>query len=185
MKRQTILLDGIPCIDINELLRMGALDGGEKLFPRIPYQFDFLGRLRCFQFRVDMALRGSQLWQMFYVQWTRCHFGGRRPWFICKHCGKRVRKLYVGMAIACRYCFNGAYQSQHRGKNARAHHRACAIRFSLGGEPSIRGDFPERPIGMWKRKYARLKAEALVLEASLYDTKWYRLDPDYTKFVQI
>lgn len=183
MRRETILLDDLPSINVTSLLRIGALDGGEKLFPRIPHEFDFLGRLRCFQFRVDMALRGSQVFQMFQVQWTRCNFGGRRPWFICKHCGKRVGKLYVGLAIACRHCFNGAYPSQHLGKNARAHRRACEIRFSLGGEPSIRGDFPERPPRMWRRTYGRLRFEAERLEAQLRGTRFYRRPPDYKKFI--
>ena len=184
MKRETVLLDSMSFVDVNDLLKRGALDGGEKFFSRIPYQFDFLGRLRCFQFRVDMALRGSQVWQMFQIQWTRCHLGGRRPWFICKYCGRRVGKLFVGMGIACRHCFGGAYRSQHRGKNARAHHRACEIRFSLGGEPSTRGHFPARPKGMWRRNYGRLRLEAERLEEQLIGTRFLRRPPDYLKFIR-
>ena len=32
------------------------------------------------------------------IQWTPCHYGGSRPWFICpaKDCGRRVAILYSG-----------------------------------------------------------------------------------------
>ncbi len=40
---------------------------------------------------------------------------GRRTWFLCSHCGKRVSKLYViGGNIACRHCFGLKYDSQYR-----------------------------------------------------------------------
>ena len=52
------------------------------------------------------------------VVWTRCHFGGRRPYFICPGivngvtCMRRVAKLYKAPASAyflCRHCHNLTY----------------------------------------------------------------------------
>lgn len=43
---------------------------------------------------------------------TPCHFGGRRFWFICPSCGKKVGTLYlppVGNKLLCRKCHNLAY----------------------------------------------------------------------------
>src|SRR5688500_4895697 len=41
------------------------------------------------------------------LRWSRCNFGGQRPWFRCpaEPCGGRVAILYlVGGIIACRRC---------------------------------------------------------------------------------
>jgi hypothetical protein len=53
------------------------------------------------------------------ITWTDCHFGGRRPWFVCsvysdgQHCGRRVAVLYgAGNYFACRHCYELAYESQ-------------------------------------------------------------------------
>jgi hypothetical protein len=52
------------------------------------------------------------------ITWTACHFGGRRPWFICsarvngRYCGRRVAVLYLGGEVfACRKCCGLAYES--------------------------------------------------------------------------
>jgi hypothetical protein len=31
--------------------------------------------------------------------WTTCNYGGKRVWFICPSCGKRVAVIYLG----CKY----------------------------------------------------------------------------------
>ncbi|MDH5694857.1 MAG: hypothetical protein OEZ47_17305 [Gammaproteobacteria bacterium] len=39
-----------------------------------------------------------------YLDYTPCHLGGERPWFLCpaRGCGKRVAILYGGAIFACR-----------------------------------------------------------------------------------
>jgi hypothetical protein len=56
--------------------------------------------------------------QRVVITWTACHFGGRRPWFICpghsggRYCGQRVAVLYDGgESFACRRCYGLAYAS--------------------------------------------------------------------------
>jgi anti-anti-sigma factor len=48
------------------------------------------------------------------IQWTTCHSGGKRPWFVCpaQNCGRRVAILYGGSVFACRHCYRLAYPSQ-------------------------------------------------------------------------
>jgi len=52
--------------------------------------------------------RGDDEWQdenyPVYLDWTECHLGGQRPWFICpaRGCGRRVALLYGGGIFACR-----------------------------------------------------------------------------------
>ena len=37
--------------------------------------------------------------------WTPCRFGGKRLWFQCGYCARRVLRLYViGGVFACRHC---------------------------------------------------------------------------------
>ena len=55
------------------------------------------------------------------ITWTRCHLGGRRPWFVCsvrtngRYCGRRLAVLYAaGELFACRCC-SGPFNSPHFG----------------------------------------------------------------------
>jgi hypothetical protein len=61
-----------------------------------------------------------------WVTWTRCHFGGVRPWFVCPAerggvpCGRRCRVLYrpFGASVfACRLCFGLTYESRQAHRN--------------------------------------------------------------------
>ena len=48
---------------------------------------------------------------------TRPHLGGRRWWFICPYCRRRVRKLYAVVkdrSFACRVCRALVYRSQYQ-----------------------------------------------------------------------
>jgi len=100
------------------------------------------------------------------VTWADCHFGGRRAWFVCsvrangRYCGRRVAVLYLGGELfACRSCYRLVYESQQSPlfRNIR---RAQKIRMRLGGNPDPLAPFPERPRGMHKRTYLRLREKA-------------------------
>ena len=58
-----------------------------------PFAWPFMQKLRASRARVWFEHKTSGLLHKLGFQWTRCNFGGRRPWFICQ-CGKRVAKLY-------------------------------------------------------------------------------------------
>jgi hypothetical protein len=58
------------------------------------------------------------------IEWTACHFGGRRPWFVCAvlddhvgYCGRRVGVLYIrpGGLFMCRRCWNLVHASTRSG----------------------------------------------------------------------
>jgi hypothetical protein len=96
------------------------------------------------------------------ITWTACHFGGRRPWFVCpglsdgQYCGRRVALLYcVGELFACRHCYGLTYASQREAVHLRGLGRAQKIRLRLGGSPESE-DFPDKPKGMHWRTYERL-----------------------------
>ena len=45
--------------------------------------------------------------------WTPCRFGGKRLWFQCGYCGRRVVRLYIVQAVfACRHCHRLGHASQ-------------------------------------------------------------------------
>jgi len=146
-----------------------------------PFAWPFMKKLRASRARVWFEHKTSGLLHKFGIQWTRCNFGGRRPWFICQ-CGKRVAKLYdTGSIVACRHCLDTIYESQRRGENGRKYLRACRIRLSIGGAPKISRDFPERPWRMHRKNYERIRIKAKKLEEPLRTNPHFRArEPDST-----
>lgn len=93
-----------------------------------------------------------------FLDWTECNYGGRRPWFLCPNCGRRVAKLYGGTHFLCRKCHGLAYWTQRQDKAYRALYHADKLRARLGwvrGEP---GDGWRKPRGMHWKTFDRLSA---------------------------
>jgi hypothetical protein len=98
------------------------------------------------------------------ITWADCHLGGKRPWFACPSCGRRVAILLGGAVFACRQCRRLNYASQQVSQRDRAFERSWKLRHNLGVELGMY-DFPaeylSRPKGMhWQtfnRKIAELK----------------------------
>ncbi len=175
------IAEKIRFIAVGDLARAGAFSGGEQNFPWAGLRYSFLNHLRTYRFRADFWPRNAKHWTHIPVEWTRCTFGGRRPWFRCS-CGRRVAKLYWGgIFLGCRRCYDAIYECQRRGEKGRAYYQACKIRMRLGSEPSIRGAFPERPRRMWRRTYERLRREAEALERPL-GRRFAHREPDYSRF---
>ena len=64
------------------------------------------------QLTVHYEWRGEQMTQEISFDWTLCNYGGKRPWFICGNCGRRVAVLYgAGKYFACRHCYDLTYRS--------------------------------------------------------------------------
>jgi hypothetical protein len=96
-----------------------------------------------------------------YLEWTPCHLGGRRAWFLCpaQSCGRRVAILFGGSVFACRHCHKLAYACQREADHDRAARRANTIRRRLGWEPGILNLPGWKPKGMHWRTFERLKTE--------------------------
>ena len=112
------------------------------------------------------------------LAWTPCHYGGRRPWFVCPGlgCGRRVALLYgAGVYFCCRHCYALVYESQREGECDRHRRRAQAIRRRLGGEPDIDGPLPSKPKGMHWRTYHRLRLEGRAADMAFEAAFWRRL----------
>lgn len=86
---------------------------------------------------------------------SECHYGGRRMWFECPSCGRRVGKLFVrAERVICLDCGNLTYNTRCKGKGDRAISAMHTIERLLGAVPS--GSLPDKPKGMHWRTYIGL-----------------------------
>jgi len=93
------------------------------------------------------------------LTWTQCNYGGRRAWWLCPSCARRVAVLYGGAAtFACRHCHRLAYRSQRETDDDCAARRADTIRRRLGWEPGILNGSGGKPKGMHWATFERLAA---------------------------
>jgi hypothetical protein len=120
----------------------------------------------------DGAAEPKYLLQRVPIHRTKCHLGGERPWFNCivctsgKPCGRRAAKLYrVGHLFACRHCWGLVYASQQEIPVRRAMRRARKIKMRLGGSDDPLEPLPQKPRGMHRRTYERLRAQADAADA--------------------
>lgn len=121
------------------------------------------------------------------VEWTRCHFGGERPWLICPGCGRRAAVLFdLGddEGFVCRLCGNLAYQTENATRTGRKILRAKRLRVRLGGSGSLIEGLPEKAracilTGLSEPAYDRLRARGeqadqaafKAIEEGLHDTR--------------
>jgi hypothetical protein len=170
-------------LDVRELKRLGlltdecrALSGGLR--------WPSLRRIISERYWLILDLGRQDLAQHIRVSWTQCHMSGWRPWMHCPYCNKRVAKLLKGLVgYQCRACIGEPrYACQARSTYGRRHFELCKIRLQLGGVASPTAPFPERPRGMHRKRYERMKARAMALEADL-PVKHLRKPVDYRNLV--
>lgn len=90
------------------------------------------------------------------IAWTACHYGGRRAWWICPDCGRRVAVLWGGRRYACRHCHDLAYKSTRTAPGSECYARANKIRAQLGWGGGIASPTGRKPKGMHRATYLRL-----------------------------
>jgi hypothetical protein len=100
---------------------------------------------------------GRDVVDQIQIERTACNFGGDRPWFRCPDCGRRAAILYGGTVFRCRGCCELVYASQREDELLRALSRAQDIRIRLGGTGDMFSLFPERPKGMHRSTYERVR----------------------------
>lgn len=127
---------------------------------------------------ITLAYRyhGEDICERIELTWTDCHFGGKRPWFVCRGCGQRCGVLYGGVRFRCRRCHGIAYESARENKAHRAIRRAQAIRQRLGGDASLLAPFPRKPPRMHWTTYWRLRHQAEAAEEESWMELKRRID---------
>ena len=92
---------------------------------------------------------------------TRQPFGGRRWHFICPDGHGPCSTIYRPAGetrFASRKAWRMSYPSQRTAPRRRAADHAVRVRLALGGSTDLSAPFPERPAGMWRATYERLRA---------------------------
>jgi hypothetical protein len=159
-------------IDVRRWHREGRLGEGESFEYRWTSDGKPCGSIRVqleedsvvLMFRSLQAEVWTPIEQRVEISWTTCHLGGRRPWFVCdvqtngQHCGRRVAVIYsTGGLFACRVCHGLSYASQREPLRHRGLAKARKVRAQLGGSADMFDPFPDRPKGMHRRTYLRLR----------------------------
>lgn len=153
-------------IDIRKWRREGLLTPGNAFSTRWLRNGETTGSIKIFAAEKCVILsyryKQSDEWvdanYPIDIAWTRCNFGGKRPWFRCPahYCGRRVAILYGGAIFACRRCYQLVYQSQRENVGHRAIRKADKIRDCMGWEPGIINGEGLKPKGMHWKNFERL-----------------------------
>jgi hypothetical protein len=107
----------------------------------------------------------EEIKQKIYFEWTPCNYGGRRVWFSCPFCHRRIAVIYgAGKYFACRKCYNLAYLSCNEPDYQRMIDRANNLKEKLGGEGGLYSPIPSRPKGMHDKTYQKMVEEIARLE---------------------
>ena len=153
-------------IDVHELLRAGLLQT-VRMSVRPSFKWPHISRMTVNRFEIELEV--SQIRQRIRVSWSNCFLGGQRPWLHCPFCEARKAILLRGLGgYFCRSCLgNPSYASQ-----IKAHTAVAILRFARSGcysgvLASLKEPFPDRPRGMHRKTYNRMKARALELETEL------------------
>jgi hypothetical protein len=100
------------------------------------------------------------------ITWTPCNYGGKRVWFVCPNCGKRVAVLYLGgKYFGCRICCNLTYQSCNETALDRGYRKANDLRERIGGKQGCFNGLPLfKPKGMHQKTWDRIRWEIMNIE---------------------
>jgi hypothetical protein len=176
--RLTVEVLAADCLDVRELHRRGFLD--RSYVPRWPtFRWPKIERICFGRGLIQIEFVNQVTPQQIHISWTRCNFGGSRPWMHCPHCNSRVARLFKGLAgYFCRECVGAPrYESQVRNEKARAYLRAYRLRERLGGSRPVIDPIPERPYCMWRKTYDRICAEIKRLERPLIGSRIVKRAP--------
>ena len=146
-------------LDVRRLQREGFLKPGKKFSWKWEHDDESTETVKL-QSEIDLLTLthryklGNDDWKekrfSIFLDWTPCHYGGKRAWFICSHpgCWRRVAILYCGAVFACRHCYKPAYPCQRETAPDRVARRANRIRRRLGWEEGIFNLPSSKPKGM-------------------------------------
>jgi hypothetical protein len=111
---------------------------------------------------------GKKIADPIRLEYSPCHYGGTRVWFICPSCKKRRTMLFRGQYFRCRECLGLTYASLHEDKAERPLNRLMRQRWKLGGSGALFDEFPPRPKGMrWENYYQKREEQLQQLRSSL------------------
>lgn len=165
-KRTT--LDTVPRLDIRWLHRQGYLQPGARglVTWHVGEQQNGSVRVAMADGRLVVECHyrrlGADDWedmrQVLTLDWTACHYGGQRPWFLCPGCQRRVAVLCgAGQAFLCRHCYRLPYASQGEAVYDRLLRKRAKLRARVSARYT-------KPKGMHWRTWERVREQLMVVE---------------------
>jgi hypothetical protein len=153
-------------LDVRELQRAGIFQDSWVTLRQPSLRWPGIERMRVARYLIQLEFFNQTVPQEIRVTWTRCHYGGARPWLHCSYCERRIARLFKGMGgYFCRACIgNPIYESQRRSRKARAYLKAYRLRQRLGGSRPVLDPVPERPYRMKRNTFRRICAQIERLE---------------------
>jgi hypothetical protein len=109
--------------------------------------------------KLTYAVDGKKVQERISISKTPVHLGGRRSWFVCPGCDRRIAALYFAGSFRCRHCHDLRYRSQRETPRHRAISRIQRARKKLGGSGTLMKPTPARPRYMHNVTYQRLLME--------------------------
>ena len=158
-----LTVDDYPCLDIRQLQRAGYLVPGHSHTTQLihdTYTESYTTRttsdntliINC---RVGNKKANSVTYKFSFEQ-APCNFGGKRSFFLCPHCGKRVCLIYCVDQWGCRHCHDLPYPCQGEKAEDRYTRQVNKIREKLGWEQGILNPAGNKPKRMHRDKFNRL-----------------------------
>jgi hypothetical protein len=155
-------------LDVRELAREGYLAPGSWVRRTAPSGVVVMVTADEQGVRLSFGYDGLPRSQRVDLDATDCELGGARPWWLCPACARRCAIVYFTRgAFACRLCSDLRYESQRRHGVEVLVDRAQRIRHKVRGSPDLSLPFPDRPPGMHRSTYERLRAEGEQAEAAV------------------
>lgn len=156
--------DDMLALDIRKLQRDGVLIPGERnLFWTCNGEKTASINIRTHNDRVTLDYRvrdrGGELQAMNYpvaIEWTPCNYGGKRAWFKCPCCERRVAVLYSDKIFACRQCKQLVHKSTRTAPDSKCFARVAKLRERLGWCAYIFTPPENKPKGMHWKTYEQL-----------------------------
>ena len=108
---------------------------------------------------VRYQFRGKQYHYDIKLTTTKPNYGGKRYWWECPKCGRRVAVLYCAGYYVCRHCLGAKYQTQHLQPIDRQFKRIAVLRERLGWYGGLAHGIGEKPKGMHQETFNKLWLE--------------------------
>ena len=108
---------------------------------------------------VSYQFRGKQYHYDINLTTTTPNYGGKRYWWECPKCGRRVAVLYCAGYYVCRHCLGAKYQTQHLQPIDRQFKRIAVLRERLGWYGGLAHGIGEKPKGMHQETFNKLWLE--------------------------
>ena len=177
--KKKILVEECFQININNLYRLGGIGvkheyilkwqhpRNREVFSEIRAKADNNSLILSYEAVIKETQERVGIQTLIEIEWTIPPFGGRRPWFICPKCNKRMGKLYKPENehfFWCRHCWDLTYQSKKDSNDSVAvalnkiNRLKKKLRWDCGAEEAATeySSFPVRPKGQHNRTYQKI-----------------------------